>query len=171
MSFLSIQANMLYAFLLFPVCATYSTQPTFVWWLTNFDLSSLSLLLWSIMPSGQVMSKVLNKDRNSGPPGWGLAVRLRSNLVKTQMSGNLGSEKPWPEKWPGGGGEKRIIIGRFFFSIIQNEANEYAIIWRLRSISCVSIWLLSTRLIFSYSQTPSYTPLRTFRKNWSCFSF
>lgn len=74
------------------------------------------------------MSKVLNKDRNPGPPGWGLAVRLRSNLVKTQMSGNLGSEKPWPEKWPGGGGEKRIIIGRFFFSIIQNGANEYAII-------------------------------------------
>jgi hypothetical protein len=31
------------------------------------------------------------------------------------MSGNPGSEKPWPEKWPGRRRRKRIIIGRFFF--------------------------------------------------------
>jgi hypothetical protein len=44
------------------------------------------------------------------------------------MSGNPGSEKPWPEKWPGRRRGKRIIIGRIFLSSIQNEANEYAII-------------------------------------------
>jgi len=70
------------------------------------------------MPNGQVLSKVLNKDRNPGPPGWGLAVRLRSNFVKTHVSGNPGSEKPWPEKWPGRRRKKRIIIGGIFLSII-----------------------------------------------------
>jgi hypothetical protein len=80
------------------------------------------------MSNGQVLSKVLDKDRNPGPPGWGLAVRLKSNLVKTQMSGNPGSEKPWPEKWSGRRRRKRIIIGRIFFSCTQNETNEYAII-------------------------------------------
>jgi hypothetical protein len=65
------------------------------------------------MPNGQVLSKVLDKDRNPGPPGWGLTVQLKSSLVRTQMSGNPCSEKPWPEKWPGK--RKRKIIGRFFF--------------------------------------------------------
>jgi hypothetical protein len=44
-----------------------------------------------------------------------LAVQLKSNFVKTQLSGNSGREKPWPEKWPGKRKRKRIIIGRFFF--------------------------------------------------------
>jgi len=44
------------------------------------------------------------------------------------MSGSPGSEKPWPEKWPGRRSRKRIIIGRIFMSSIQKEANEYAII-------------------------------------------
>jgi hypothetical protein len=34
--------------------------------------------------------------------------------VKTQLSGNSGRKKPWPEKWPGRRRRKRIIIGRFF---------------------------------------------------------
>jgi hypothetical protein len=53
------------------------------------------------MPSGQVLSKVLDKDRNPGPPEWGLAVRLKTNLVKTQMS-----ENPGPKSGRGGGEEK-----------------------------------------------------------------
>jgi hypothetical protein len=73
------------------------------------------------MPKGEVLSKVMDKDRNPGPPGWELAVRLKSNLVKTQMSGNCGSEKPWPQKWPARRRRKRIIIGRIFLSSIKTK--------------------------------------------------
>jgi len=45
--------------------------------LINFGRASLGLLLWSIMPNGQVLSKVLDKDRNPGPPGWGVGRAVK----------------------------------------------------------------------------------------------
>jgi hypothetical protein len=85
-----------------------------------FGCASLSFAtVRSIMPNGRILSIVLNKDRNPGPPGWGLAVQLKSNIVKTQMSGNTGVRSSGPKS--GRGEEKKKNNNRKnFLSSIHN---------------------------------------------------